>query len=234
MTVTISAGSDFAPVTVVNAATTTTTMMQQLDEDDAAVQQLGPPAGDMRDGVDKWHLGATYNNTTGVLVGVDVYPRFNVSIAQLTQEANTLVWLSRDLLTLLRNLGFAATDGVLFDFGMSTHNPTIGRTSPEQPITDGATLSILGPLAHATLTTTIREFLVDNGYNLPKYGTGLSMLYGALEYRIERRAVFEHKDDVLNAVALLRSLDKVACADWTEQNEDTVHKRARLVRNALE
>ena len=58
------------------------------------------------------------------------------------------------------------------------------------------------------------------------------MLYGALEYRIERRAVFEHKDAALNAVTLLRSLDKVACADWTEQNEDTVHKRARLVRNA--
>ena len=89
-------------------------------------------------------------------------------------------------------------------------------------------------LTHATLKTTIRKFLGARGYNLPRDGTGLSTLYGALEYRIERRAVFEHKDDVLNAVALLRSLDKVACADWTEQNEDTVHKRARLVRNALE
>ena len=101
-----------------------------------------------------------------------------------------------------------------------------------QPITDSATLSILGPLAHATLTTTIRDFLAGNGYNLPRYGTGLSMLYGALEYRIERRAVFEHKDAALNAVTLLRSLDKGACADWTEQKKVTVRKWARLVQNA--
>ena len=60
------------------------------------------------------------------------------------------------------------------------------------------------------------------------------MLYNNIEYRVDRLATFEHEAEAKRAVELLRSLEKLACANWAEQDPgraaDMAHKVRRLTR----
>ena len=81
------------------------------------------------------------------------------------------------------------------------------------------------------MTADIREFLSKRcGFVLPRDGNGLSVVYKDLQYRLWRGATFEHTAEARRSVALLRSLDKLACADWPEQRKVMVCEWAELVR----
>ena len=63
-----------------------------------------------------------------------------------------------------------------------------------------------------------------------RFGTGLPKVYRNLEYRIERSATFELTDDACHAVAIMRSIEKLSCADWAEQGSRHARSMAMRVR----
>ena len=144
----------------------------------------------------------------------------------------TLVLTCTELLAHLQNLGcLRADDHELLEFGKSKANPTKGRRSIEAPITDDKVNSLLGTgTTPAGMAAKIREFLQKRAFVLPRDGNGLSVVYKDLQYRLWRGATFQHKTAVRRSVALLRSLDKLACADWPEQHKAWVRDWAELVR----
>ena len=73
--------------------------------------------------------------------------------------------------------------------------------------------------------------VLKSAADLPGEGTGLPKIYRNIEYRLMRLATFQHTDDAGKAAAKLRSLEKLACADWCEQGPDWAHERAVQVRS---
>ena len=185
---------------------------------------LGPASWEVQGGCDRWFKGSQYDKK-GKKTFVDVYPRYNVPMTMADQEVGTMVQHCRDVLSTVREGGFHASDAELVRYGRATSNPTKGRQSPDEPIEDREVLYILGGLPHPDLKARVRGYLTHH-FQLPEHGTGLSTLYSALEYRLERGATVEHKSSAREAIALIRSLDKVACADWAEQPKAKVREWA--------
>ena len=75
------------------------------------------------------------------------------------------------------------------------------------------------------------QWSLQSAADLPGEGTGLPKVYRNIEYRLMRLATFQHTDDAGKAAAMLRSLEKLACADWCEQGPDWAHERAVQVRS---
>ena len=139
---------------------------------------LGPTAIEAR-GFDKWCLGKKGDDK------IDIYPRWDVPVDLARREVETMVEAGVQIMTTLRERGFAATDHVLVTYGMSTSNPTKGRTTLTAPVAVEIK-ELIGTVEHANIVLIIRkelEPLRTSGLILPRNGSGLAMLYGALEYR---------------------------------------------------
>ena len=59
-------------------------------------------------------------------------------------------------------------------------------------------------------------------------------MYQDLEYRLTRRATFDRTDAARRSVALLRSLEKLACADYAAQRPHDVATWAEAVKGHME
>lgn len=188
----------------------------------------------------------------GNTVWVDVHPRHEVTKGDAAEAVWLLLTIFNGLLVRLRQPGvdgaaLPATDTQLIEFGSSCKNATKGRKTRDQPIEDVTVRALLGDhLTIPTLVSRIREYLqtaiegLPPGHtlggggraSLPRYGTGLEPLYRDLEYRLQRQAAFQHTDAAKHCVAVLRSLEKLACADWCEQRQVDVTSWADCVRKA--
>ena len=181
-------------------------------------------------GHDRWYLH-TERDKDGNVTHIDLYPEHRVPKARAEAEAQGLVHVCTNLIAHLKAEGsLLANDEAVIAFGKSKENPTKGRRSIEAPITDDLVKSLLGSrTTPAEMAAVIRAFLKRGGFVLPRDGNGLSVVYEDLQYRLWRGATFEHKKAARRSVALLRSLDKLACADWPEQRKVWVRAWAELV-----
>ena len=143
----------------------------------------------------------------------------------------------------------------LVTFGMDAIDPTAERKDQHQPIKNKDVLDLLRHVTvpefvrriRVCLTLALKTIVVDEKitvaptqhgpllsakFELPKYGTGLSMVYRQLEDRLQARVAFDCTEDARRVVALARSLDKLACSDWSEMGANHALSNAMLVRKA--
>ena len=195
----------------------------------------------------------TTRDANGNVTAVDVYPRHGEPRAKLVEMASKLIRLLNDVFNLLSEQDsdhfFSLDKGELVEFGKKTKDQTRGRKRSHDQITDEDVMRLLGGVTVPELVTKIRVCLktslenidgcitptlgscgLDASTKLPKYGTGLPMVYRNLEYRLKRNAVFDFTDDARLAVAQARSLEKLACSDWAEQGNEHAHSMAARVR----
>lgn len=199
---------------------------------------------------DEFFMGSVCDDE-GKVTCVDVYPHHGVPREELVEYADLLIKIINNVFKdLEKTEAFNVNMCKLLEFGKNGEDHTAGRVRQRDEITDKNVLNLLGSITVPELVGKIRtcfqrvlESLEDKDNisatlhgctlnkktTLPEHGTGLTMVYRNLEYRLARNATFEHTDAALVAVAQARSLEKLACSDWSEQGK----KRARLMASAV-
>ena len=201
---------------------------------------------------DKYFQNTTRDADWNV-TAVDVYPRHGEPRAKLEDMASKLIKIVDNVFELLSKEGsdhfFNLDKDELVEFGKKAEDQTRGRKRKQDHVTDEDVVALLGGVTVPQLVTKIRFCLkmaleniegeitpslhtsgLKSNTELPKYGTGLPMVYRNLEYRLERDAAFDCTDDARLAVTQARSLEKLACSDWAEQGKEHAHSMAARVR----
>ena len=201
-------------------------------------------------GYDKWFHGSN-RDAQGKISELDLYPRHEVPKEELQAETKTLIDFAIDVKNrTMKYVAFKEED--LLKFGMNSNDHTSKRKRPHDDITDSDVRNLLGDMTIPEFVKHVRKSILDaladlraakvvikgagqwslqSAADLPGEGTGLPQVYRNIEYRLMRLATFQHTNAAGKAAAMLRSLEKLACADWCEQGPDWAHERAVQVRS---
>ena len=193
----------------------------------------------------------------GNTINVDLYPRGRVARALLCKEMEMLLQIFSVTIDTFRELTGGVIDmATVCELGRSDEDVTRGRERLHDSVTNATVLHVLNGTSHEKFHADLRKSLFKGCDSLgeehvpaagmgsrpidrklptadPRF-TGLPMLYNNIEYRVRRFATFEHEADAKQAVEVLRSLEKLACANWAEQDPgaaaEMAHKVRRLTR----
>ena len=180
----------------------------------------------------------SYYNEHDFVTAADQYPKFGASREELVGHAKKLHGLTTEIIDNVQQDGHVLDLEALLEFGCSSKDNTAGRKRLHDDVTNEAVNELLHgatlvQLQHSIrsavkagmegledeIESTINSQVITKKTNLPKYGTGLVPIYRNMEDRLARGTAFDLSAQVHKAVAILRSLEKLASSDWCEQGE---------------